>query len=499
MSRRLGVLAVVIFSLLTLVVLQAFNVQYLRAPALNASPINPRNSSVAANLARGTIYAADGSVLAESVPVTPGSSTYRRIYPLGSLTAGIVGFSSPTYGLWALEAQYNSSLTPHSQPPTSFEQLLAPSSAADNVTLTILPALERVAARAMAGQDGAVVVLDPRNGDILAMYSNPTYNPVPLTSSSYAVASAAWKKDTTNNANGFPPLGSVATQQTFPPGSTFKIVTTSAVVTQRPDLFLKQYPVHTFINLPNSNQRFYNFAHSSCGGDIPEMLPPSCDTGFALVGLDLGANVLASTADTFGVNETPPVDFPGTVKSYFPAASSLVNDLPFVAYSAIGQGNVRLTALQNAMVAAAVANQGVMMTPHFLSEVTGPDGTVIKRYRDSVWKTPLLPNQAAEIVPLMENVAKFGTAAGLFPPADLVGAKTGTAQVGNKANNTDDWMISFAPGSAPTVAAAVVLPFQPSTQEGATAAGPVMKCVVEAALAIQAGKPASGTTTTCPS
>ncbi|MDE3007893.1 MAG: penicillin-binding protein 2 [Acidobacteriota bacterium] len=497
MSRRLGVLAVVIFLLLAAVVVQAFNIQYLRAPALDASPLNPRNSSVGTNLARGSIYAADGSVLAESVPA--GSNVYRRVYPFGSLTAGVVGFSSPTYGTYWLEAQYNSYLTPHAQPPQSFEQLLAPTSAADSVTTTLEPALERVAARALAGQDGAAVVLNPTNGDVLAMYSNPTYNPAPLTSSDYAVASAAWKKDITNNAHGFPPLGSVATQQTFPPGSTFKIVTTSAVVTQRPDLFTKVYPVKTTISLPNSNKTLSNFGFGSCGGDIPQMLPPSCDTGYALLGLDLGANALAATANSFGINQTPPLDFPGVVPSFFPAASDLANNLPFVAYSAIGQGNVRLTALQNALVAATIANHGVMMAPHFLSEVTAPDGTVVKRYKPQVWQTPLTPAQASEIVPLMQNVVKYGTAAGIFPAADNVAAKTGTAQVGNAAKNTDDWMIAFAPANAPTIAVAVVLPFQSISQEGATAAGPVIKCLVEGALALQAGLPASGTSTTCPS
>ena len=482
---------------MAVVVIQAFNVQFLRATALDASPINPRNASVVTNQPRGTIFAADGSVLAQSVPTGSSSASYRRVYPYGALTAGVVGFSSPTYGVWALEAQFNAYLSPHAQPPQSFEQVLAPTSAADNVTLTIQPSLNRVAARAFAGQDGAAVVLDPRNGDVLAMYSNPSYNPMPLTSSNYTIASAAWKKDTTNNAHGFPPLGSVATQQSFPPGSTFKVVTTAAVVTQRPDLFYKQYPSKVTISLPNSNKTLSNFGFGQCGGDIPAMLPPSCDTGYALLGLDLGGNVLASTANSFGLNEAPPLDLPGVVSSFFPSASDLANNQPFVAYSAIGQGNVRLTALQNAMVAAAIANNGVMMTPHLLSEVTGPDGSVIKRYKDSVWKTPLTPAQAARIVPLMQAVAQRGTAYGIFPAADNVAAKTGTAQVGNAAKNTDDWMIAFAPANAPTIAVAVVLPFQSISKEGATAAGPVIKCMVEGALALQAGLPVSGTPTTC--
>jgi penicillin-binding protein A len=130
--------------------------------------------------------------------------------------------------------------------------------------------------------------------------------------------------------------------------------------------------------------------------------------------------------------------------------------------------------------------------------VTGPDGKIVKRYKDSVWKTPLTASQAAFIVPLMENVVKYGTASGVGFPADLdVAAKTGTAQTGNAKKNTDDWLIAFAPATDPTVAVAVVIPYQPTANFGATIAGPVVKCLVEGALALQAGKPPSGTATTC--
>jgi peptidoglycan glycosyltransferase len=498
-ARRLSILATAILLLFVVVVGQSANLQFFRAKSLDASPINPRNSTATNTAPRGEIVAADGTILAESVPTGKGLDVYRRLYPLGALTAGLVGFVSPTYGTWALEAEYNSYLTSHAQPPQSVEQLLAPTSAADNITLTINTGLERVAARALAGRDGAAVVIDPKNGDILAMYSNPTYDPVPLTSTDYKVAEAAWVKDNTNNALGFPPLGEVATQQTFPPGSTFKVITTAGVIVSKPQLLFKSYPVKTTISLPHSNKTLSNFGFGSCGGTIAEMLPPSCDTGFALVGMDLGGADLAQAADSFGYNEIPPIDLPGAVASNFPAASVFVNDVPEVAYSAIGQENVRTTALMNALVAAAVGNGGVMMTPHLLKYVTGPEGVIVKRYKPTVWKTPLTQPQAAQIVPLMVNVAKFGTAAGYFPAADDVAAKTGTAQTGNSSKNTDDWMIAFAPASDPVVAVAVVLPFQPISATGALVAGPVMTCLVEGALAVQSGKPASGTSSTCPS
>ncbi|MHB1087253.1 MAG: penicillin-binding transpeptidase domain-containing protein [Acidimicrobiales bacterium] len=499
MSRRLSLLASFILVLFVVVAAQSMNIQFFRAKALDASPINPRVFASSTTAPRGEIVAGDGTILARSVPVGGSQNIYKRVYPLGALTAGVVGFSSPSYGTWALEAQYNTVLSAHAQPAQSFAQVLAPTSAADNVNLTLQPSLQRVAQKYMTGLEGAAVVLDPRNGDVLAMYSNPTYNPTPFTSFNYQVAKAAWLKDTKNNSHGFPPLGLVATQQTFPPGSTFKIVTTSAVVVSMPQLMTKVYPKLHFTKLPNTNKTLSNYASELCGGTIPEMLPPSCDTGYALVGLDLGGTNLANAANSYGYNEVPPIDLPGAAASYFPSASSFTYNQPQLAYSAIGQENVRTSTLMNALTAAAVANGGVMMTPHLMNYITGPDGSIVKRYKPTVWKTPLTPSQAAQIVPLMVNVAKYGTAAGVFPANDDVGAKTGTSQVGNGVQNTDDWMIAFAPASHPTIAVAVVVPFQVTSATGASVAGPIMRCLVEGALALQSGQPASGTSSTCPS
>ena len=498
MSRRLSILASFILVLFAVIAAQSASIQFFRAPALDASPLNPRVSSSSNQYPRGEIVAADGTVLAQSVAQSSGYYPYKRVYPLGSLTSGVVGFSSPSYGTWALEAQYNSVLSAHAQPPQSFAQVLAPTSAADSITLTLEPALQHVARTALAGLDGAAVVLDPRTGAVLAMYSNPTYDPTPLTSSSLSVEAATWKKIVTNNADGFPPLGLVATQQTFPPGSTFKVVTTSAVVVGKPNLFTKSYPVLRSTPLPNTNLTLSNYGFFSCGGDIPQMLPPSCDTGYALLGLDVGGTLMSATANSFGYNQVPPLDLPGVVASYFPPASAFTYDQPGLAYSSIGQKNVRASALQNALVVAAVANQGREMTPHLLNYITGPDGSIVKRYRPSVWQTPLTPTEAARIVPLMQNVVRYGTAAGIFPANLDVAAKTGTAQTGNRAKNTDDWMITFAPATHPTIAIAVVIPFQPVSQTGASVAGPIMKCLVEGALALQSGHRAYGTSTTCP-
>jgi peptidoglycan glycosyltransferase len=501
MSRRIWRLAIVIAFLLLVVAGQTLWIDFFHSSALDSSSLNPRNFTTSNEYQRGEIIAADGTVLAQSVATGNTSFPWRRKYPLGALTAGVVGFSSTVYGEWALEAQYGHYLAGHSLPPQSFEQLLAPTEGADSVTLTLEPELQKIAQTELAGRDGSVVALDPATGAVLAMYSNPTFNPAPFTSEETSIQNAAWKSGIKKNIHGYAPLGLVATQQTIFPGSTFKVITTAGLVKYNPSLMTKVYPDKTFTTLPQSNKKLYNDGDVPCGGTVQEMLPQSCDPGYALLGLALGAQDLTATANAFGYNQIPPLDLPGVVASYFPKESYLAANPPFLAYSAIGQYDVSTTALQNALVAEAIADHGTMMAPHLMSYVTAPDGSVVARYKDHAWKTPLTPDEAAQIVPLMEKVVTEGTADTVgFLAQDDVAAKTGTAQVGNNlTNDTDDWMIAFAPATDPTIAVAVSVPYQAFDVTGAIIAGPIMKCVIEGALAMQAGLPATGTSTTCPS
>jgi peptidoglycan glycosyltransferase len=503
MSRRLSILASVILLLFVVVAAQSAYIQYLHAPALDASASNPRNNSVSSSVPRGEILAADGTILADSLPTGVGQ-TYQREYPLGNLAAGVVGYVAPSLGTnWGLEEEYNSYLTAHSQPAQNFEQVLAPTSAADNVKLTLYPALQKIAQVAMGGQDGAAVVIEPQTGNVMSMYSNPTYEPELMATPSITATNAYYKTITKNDAHGFPPLGLLATQQTFPPGSTFKVITTAAAVIYKPALLTKSYPKTNFFIPPTSTLKLYNDGGTTCGGTVQQMLPASCDPGYAHLGLDIGAQDMATTANAFGYNSTPPIDLPQyqpiVSNAIFPSAASFKYNIPALAYSAIGQENVRSSALQQALVAAGIADGGTIMTPHLMESIIGPDGTLIKTYADSVWKKPLTVAQAAVIVPLMEAVVTRGTAYGIFLAQDQVAAKTGTAQTGVGNTNTDDWMIAFAPASHPTVAVAVVMPFQALSAYGATVAGPIVKCLVEGALAIQAGQPSTGTSSTCSS
>ena len=498
MTRRMGILGATMALLFAILVAQASFVQFFHADSLNSSPVNDRIARASSMYARGDIVAGDGTIIARSVPTTSGAYPWQREYPLGALTSGVVGFSSPIYGTWGLEYYYNNDLLSHSQPPQSLSQILVPERAPNTLVVTLQPQLQAVAQKALGDRNGAVVAIDPKTGGILAMYSSPNYDPAPLTSSDEATATAAWTAYNKKNYRGFPPLGLLATQQTFAPGSTFKVITTAAAIMSKPELAMKKYPMKAFTTLPTSDKLLWNSGHTPCGGKAADMLPGSCDPGFALLGLDLGAEIMSSTAFNFGYNQAPPIDLPGVVNSYFPDASLFSNDLPGLAYSAIGQKDVRATALTNALLAAGIANGGQIMTPHFMNVLTKPDGTIMKRYKAHTWLTPIDASAAKRITGMMLNVTRFGTAAGIFRSSDLVAAKTGTAQTGNSADNTHDWMIAFAPANNPVVAVAVVVPFQHVDATGAAVAGPIVRCVIQGAIALTKGQPASGTSSTCP-
>jgi peptidoglycan glycosyltransferase len=512
MKIRITGLTVVIVVLFALVLFQAWFVQVHRADALNGAPGNPSNTQAGVVYPRGLITGAGGIVLARSIPTKSSADPWRRSYPMGALTSDVVGYASISQGTGAIEYKYNSYLVSHRQPARSWSQWLEPVRSADTVALSLEVPLQQVAARALAGRDGAVVAIDPRDGSVLAMYSNPTYNPAPLTSLNQKIVAAAWKHYTTPNANRFPPLGSVATQQTFPPGSTFKVVTTSGILRYYPALATYSVPYAATISLPNSNQTLTNSGGSACGGTIVEMLPVSCDPGYATLGMMLGGTKLAEQASDEGYNQVPPLDLgsvaggPAVVPSYFPPASYFDPALggpPQLAYAAIGQGQVRATALQNALIAAGIADHGNIMAPHFMRTITDAQGNVVRRFHPWVWHHALGPAMAAQVTSLMQGVVNDagGTANGVgFLPQDEVAAKTGTAQTSASAVNlkTDDWMIAFAPASHPVVAVAVVVPNGTIFDWGATVAGPVVKCVIEAQLAINAKLPPAGTGTTCP-
>jgi peptidoglycan glycosyltransferase len=198
----------------------------------------------------------------------------------------------------------------------------------------------------------------------------------------------------------------------------------------------------------------------------------------------IGGQDMVNGAQSFGFNDKPPIDLPGPVNSVFP--TDVVRNPPKLAQSSIGQNDVQATPLQMALVAAGVANGGVIMKPHVMTEVRDSEGTVVSRYQPEKWKTPLSPDSASVMRRDMVNVVQRGTASGLAIPGFEVGGKTGTAQLGTEPPRSHTWIIGFAgpPGGDPTVAVAVVVLNQPGASEftGGRVAAPIARAVMQAAL-----------------
>ncbi|MGH9065079.1 MAG: penicillin-binding transpeptidase domain-containing protein [Acidimicrobiales bacterium] len=476
--RRFGVVVIALFLLLFL---QLNHIQVLQASHLANAPGNARTVTREFAHPRGVIEAADGTVLAKSVP-SKDLYNYQRVYPHGTLYAGVTGYFSLIYGLDGAEKTYDQYLSGRNVPFTHLSDLLAPNQTrVDNVTLTVSPKLQQTAATALGHRIGAVVAIDPATGAILAMYSYPPYDPNALASHDAATAMKAWKAD---NA-GSQPLLDRAYRSRYPPGSTFKVVTSAAVYDHKPQLATKSYPVESAIHLPETTNLFHNYANESCGGMLPELLKVSCDTGFAEVGLDLGGQALAGEAKAFGFDQTPPLDLPAPAQSAFPPVSSFAQNLPALAFSAIGQENVAATPLEMAMVAGAIADQGKIMAPHVMAQVRDNQGNLVKSYRPHRWLQATSAATASVVRRLMVGVVKGGTATGIALPGITLAAKTGTAEIGPGTHNNDDWMIAFGPagaGQTPSIAVAAVVPDQPPSTEGATVAGPIVKTMLAAAL-----------------
>lgn len=481
MNRQIKKLAYSIVFLFVILFLQLNNIQILQAHKLNNAPGNNRKVISSFSRPRGAIETSDGTVVAQSVPVKDQLKLLRQ-YPEGKLFAPITGFYSLNYGSSGIEASYNSQLTGHNLPITSLSSLFSSHTKVGNVILNVSNKIQTAAQTALGNHKGAVVAINPKTGAILALWSYPSYNPNPLASHNGVQEQAAWKKDTT----GSNPMLDRAISRTYPPGSTFKVVTSAAVLDQLPSLVPHSFKYRTQIKLPNTTHYLHNFMSENCGGTMPTLFKVSCDTGYSKIGLDLGPQRLWSEAQRFGINKVPPIDIPGAAASTFPAVSSFNQNLATLAYSAIGQYNVALTPLQDALLGAAIANKGVMMKPHLVSQIRNNQGKLLQTIPPSPWLRATSAKTAAYITNMMIGVVngKGGTANNMQIPGVQVAAKTGTAQTSGNLN--DSWLLAFAPAKNPTVVVAAFVAAEPgvSNQTGSAQAGPVAKAVIKAALQI---------------
>jgi penicillin-binding protein A len=498
--KRLGIGLVVCYLALFV---QLNVVQVLRADDYNGDPSNVRAVLRDFSEPRGTIQTADGAVLARSVPSNDRFELQRE-YPEADLFGHVTGFFSIQFGATGVEKTYGEELAGRTteQQLRSLSDLFVDREHTGDVTLTVRKDVQELARQALGQQQGSVIALDPRTGELLALWSYPSFDPNLV--ANHDGAAAAEARDLLLLAPGNP-LRAASYQDRFFPGSTFKIVTSSAgVESGRVNAEQPSYPVSTEYTPPQTTRPLRNFGGEACGGTLFEILRVSCNTAFAEMGTEtIGPAIMVDTAEAFGFNERPPIDLPAAATSVFPTDFEL--NLPALAQSSIGQNDVQATPLQMALVASAIANQGVIMTPHVLREVRDEDGDVVETYEPEPWRQAIGAATAQVVRDAMIGVATQGTATAAQVPGYEVGAKTGTAQLGTDPPSSHAWMVAFAgpPGQDPTVAVAVMVEAQPGVSEvtGGRVAGPIVQQVLAAVLAIQAREAAdanASTTTTAP-
>ena len=476
--RRMATMVLVMFLVL---VGGATSVQVFQAQRLNNDPRNARTLYREFGSARGPIVAG-GTAIADSVPVDD-PFRYQRRYANGPEYSAVTGFFSVVNGRSQLEDAQNGNLTGRSDQLflTRVRDLLTGRSAEGAaVETTILPAAQDAAWKALGDQQGAVVAIEPSTGRILALVSTPGFDPNTLASHDITAAGNAYQSLVTAAGN---PLLSKATQERYPPGSTFKLVTAAAALASgryTPDTQVSS-PLE--LSLPNSTATIQNFGGESCGGatvSFTVALQVSCNTAFAQLGMDLGDQAIADQAKAFGFGDaslTVPI---GVAQSVFPTGL----DAPETAQSAIGQRDVQATPLQMAMVAAGIANGGVVMRPYLVQTVRAPDLSVVSETAPQRYSTAMTSANAAALRDMMVSVVDHGTGTAAQIPGVAVAGKTGTAQT-TAGQAPHAWFAAFAPAQAPRVAVAVFVAHGGSLGNDATGgqvAAPIAKAVIEAVL-----------------
>ncbi len=479
MNRQIKGVGLVMMVLFLALFVQVNYLQIIKAEDLNKHPANTRAIVRDFSRPRGVIQTSDGVVLAQSVP-TDNEFERLRQYPEGDLFSHLTGYFSFTFGTDGVERTYNDDLAGRSPRFTRIRDVLNEEVRTGDVTLTISKRLQEVARQQLGQRKGAVVALNPTDGSVLALWSYPSFDPNPLAAHSQRSVQDAWQR---LQVDADKPLLARSYRERYPPGSTFKVVTASAALERAPDLVSKDYPRLSRLDLPQTNRDLPNFGGSTCGGSLPELLRRSCNTGFAQMGLDLGGDKLAGEARDFGFAARPPLDLPAVATSVFPEATSFARNKPALAQSAIGQQDVTASPLQMALVAAGVANGGVVMRPHIMKEVHDNEGALARAWNPEPWRRAMSPGNAAALTDMMVGVVKSGTATAAAVPGVEVAAKTGTAQTTGE--NSHAWLVAFAPARAPTVAVAVIVESQPGlgdTITGGRVAAPIAKAVLAAAL-----------------
>jgi len=480
--RRVGYAVTV---LILLLVAQLTYLQVVDADNLAHNPKNVRGALKEYNRARGEILTADGQIVAQSLPTT-GDFKYVRFYPQGGLYAHTAGYQSfvNLVGTTGVEESYDKVLTGQdtSLQLSDLGGLLNGKAATNNVVLSMTQSAQLAAQAALGDQRGSVVALDVKTGAVLAMYSNPTFNPNGLS-----------VQDTQTVQNSFNQINSGdkaalqrAYRDRYSPGSTFKVVTSKSAIEAgiaTPDS--PAFPEQDGFAIPGTDTTLRNFGGEGnpCGGTLTESLIHSCNATFAQLGYELGSG-FTPAMEQCGINSALPIDLaPDAVESVGPPAT---DPQARFALAGIGQGDVFTSPLQMALIAAGIGNGGVIMQPHVVKEIQNSDGKTVHTIDAEPWTTCMSPTTAAALTNMMIQVVDQGTGTAAQIDGVQVAGKTGTAQTGVEGENPHAWFIAFAPANAPKYAVAVIVEHGGnfgSEATGGEVAAPIAKDVLQNLLA----------------
>jgi peptidoglycan glycosyltransferase len=480
MIRQINrVTAVIIFLLLSLIVNVSY-IQVFQAHDLRKQAGNQRVILTEYSRERGPILLGSKAV-AQSTP-TSDSLKYLREYAAGPTYAAISGFYSLVYGATGIEREENDVLAGNDSRffVDRMQQLLAgrkPKGGA--IRLTIDPDAQAAAVKALNGRTGAVVAIDPKTGAILALASSPSFDPNLLSSHN---AADIQKNYESLNTDPNQPLLNRPLAMTLPPGSTFKLVTAAAALESGKYTAASVLPGPAELALPGTDKKLGNWTGKSCGANgkvsLKEALAISCNTAFASLGLELGASAIYDQAKKFGFESS--FDVPMTAAtSHFPVDPNESQ----TAMSAIGQFDVRATALQMAMVSAGIANEGIVMRPYLVSQILGPDLSVLQNTTPLAFGRAMSSENANVLRDMMVNVVSAGTGTNARISGIVVGGKTGTAE-NTPGESAHAWFVGFAPAEGASIAIAVVLEHGGGATEvsGNALAAPIAAAVMKALL-----------------
>ncbi|MEU3931341.1 penicillin-binding protein 2 [Streptomyces sp. NPDC029044] len=463
-------------------------IQYVQADELRTNKNNRRVTIERYASPRGNIIVG-GEPITGSAESAGSDFKFKRTYKNGAMWAPVTGYASQAFGATQLENLEDGILTGNDDRlffRNTLDMLTGKKQQGGNVVTTLNAAAQKAAYNGLKkqGGKGAVVALEPSTGKILALASYPSYDPSSFAGNSTTTDTEAWQKlQKKNNPND--PMLNRALRETYPPGSTFKVVTAAAALedgiysdpdgkTDSPDPWIMK---GTTTKLPNEG-------NIPCkNASLREALRWSCNTVFGKIGSDLGNDKMLDMAKKFGFDEeqfTP-------VRANASVFSDNMNPSQ-TALSSIGQFNTAATPLQMAMVASAVANDGKLMKPYMVDELQSPGLDPIEKTDPEELSQPLSAENAQKLQSMMETVVDKGTGSNAKIDGVKVGGKTGTAQHGvDNSENPYAWFISYAKGdddSSP-VAVAVVIEDDNAVRDdisGGGLAAPIARNVMEAVI-----------------